>query len=140
MFSDLAVRYSAINKLLFKAISENILAPINMLKLLTVYTPDRKKIKVLKINNLFAVDTLGEDALFSEVKRSLYFIQWFLLYYIILLYFTPATICYNFTIRLYAHINCLLDFIILYTWESVKSYYFIFYQAQILERIVVKIV
>lgn len=75
MFSDLAVRYSAINKLLFKAISENILAPINMLKLLTVYTPDRKKIKVLKINNLFAVDTLGEDALFSEVKRSLYFIQ-----------------------------------------------------------------
>lgn len=46
LFSNLLVRYPAINKSLFKAISENILAPVNVLKLSTDYTPDREKMKV----------------------------------------------------------------------------------------------
>ena len=134
-FSDLAVRYPAINKSLFKAISENTLASINVLKLFTDYTPDREKIKVLKVNNSLAVDTLEEDALLSGVKRSSYLIRCFPLYCNILLHFTLGTICYDLTIRLYAYINRLLGFTILYTWESVKSYHFIFQQVQISKAI-----
>lgn len=66
LFSDLVVRYLAINESLFKAISENTMAPINILKLSTNYTPEREKMKVLKVNSTLAVDTLEEDALLSE--------------------------------------------------------------------------
>ena len=70
LFSDLAVQYPAINESLFKAISKNTPAPINILKLSTDYIPDREKMKVLKVSNALAVDALEEDALLSEVKGS----------------------------------------------------------------------
>lgn len=81
LFSDL------INESLFKAISENILAPINILKLSTDYTPDREKMK--------AVDALEEDALLSEVKGSSHLLRCFLLYSTILLHFTQFPILYD---------------------------------------------
>ena len=65
LFSDLAVRYPAINETLFKAISENPLAPVNILKLSTNYTSDGEKMKVLKASNTLALDALEEDALVS---------------------------------------------------------------------------
>ena len=42
LFSNLAVRYSAINESLFKTISENTLAPVNVLKLSTDYSQIEK--------------------------------------------------------------------------------------------------
>lgn len=135
LFSDLAVRYPAINESLFKAISENTLAPVNVLKLSTDYTPDREKMKVLKVNSTLAVDTLEEDALLSEVKGSSHLIRCFLLYCTILLHFTPSAIRYDLTIGLHAYINRLLGFTLLYTWDSVKSFHFIFHRARMSEGI-----
>ena len=57
LFSDLAVWYPAINESLFKAISENTLASVNIFKLSTDYTPDCEKMKVLKGSNALAVNT-----------------------------------------------------------------------------------
>lgn len=68
LFSNMAIRYPAINESLFKAISENTMAPINILKLCTKYTPDREKMKVLRVNSTLAVETLEKDALLSEAK------------------------------------------------------------------------
>lgn len=98
MFSDLAVRFTAINETLFKAVSENTLAPVNILKLSTNYTPDREKMKVLKAS----IDALEEDALVSEVKGLSHLLRYFLLYSTILLHFTPSAIRYDLTIDLHA--------------------------------------
>ena len=78
-FSDLALRYPAINESLFKEISENRLALVNVLKLSTDYTPDWEKLKALKVNSTPAVDTLEEDALLSGVKGSPHLIRCVLL-------------------------------------------------------------
>lgn len=129
LFSDLAVQYPAINESLFRAISENTLALLNILKLSRDYTPDREKMKVLKVSNLLAVDAL-EDALLSEVKGSSHLLRCFLLYSTILLHFTPLTKQYDLTIGLHAYMNRLLGFTILYTWESVKSFHFMFHRAR----------
>lgn len=69
LFSDLA-------EPLFKAISENTLAFVNVLNLSTDYTPDREKLKVLKVNSGYF--GRRRTALLSEVKGSLYLIQCFL--------------------------------------------------------------
>ena len=135
LFSDLAVRYPAIHKTLFKAISENTLALVNIFKLSIDYIPDCEKMKVLKMSNALAVNALEEDALVSKVKGPSHLLRCFLLYCTILLHFTPSTIWYDLTIGLYAYINHLLGFTMLYTWESVKSFQFIFYRSRISERI-----
>ena len=135
LFSDLAVRYPAINETLFKAISENTLAPVNILKLSTDYTPDREKMKVLKVSNALAVDALEEDALVSEVKGPSHLLRCFLLYSTILLHFTPSAIRYDLTIGLHAYMNRLLGFTMLYTWESVKSFHFMFHRSRMSEGI-----
>lgn len=108
LFSDLAVRYPAINKFLFKAISENTMALINILKLSTDYTPEREKMKVLKVNSMLAVDTLQKDALLSEVKGPAQLIRCFFLYCTILLHFTLFGIRYDLTIGLHAYLDCFL--------------------------------
>lgn len=77
----------AINKTLFKVISENIIVSINIFKLFTDYTLKQKKMKVFKVNNMLAVKTIKEDALLLEFKRPTHLIQYFLLialYYYIL--------------------------------------------------------
>lgn len=135
LFSDLAVRYPAINESLFKAISENTMEPINILKLSTDYTPEREKMKVLKVNSTLAVDTLEEDALLSEVKGPAHLIRCFLLYCTVLLHFTPFGIRYDLTIGLHAYLGRFLGFTLLYTWDSVKSFHFIFHRARMSEGI-----
>lgn len=68
MFSNLTIQYPIINKTLLKAILKNIWAPINIFKLSIDYTLDRKKIKVLKVNNTLTVNALEEDIFVFEVK------------------------------------------------------------------------
>lgn len=114
LFRDLAVQYPTINKSLFKAIFENILSFINILKLSTDYSPDPEKIKVHKISNILAIDSVEDYVLLSNMKGSSYVLQYLLLYITILLYFTSPTILYNLKIGLYAYMYCLLDFTILY--------------------------
>ena len=135
LFSNLAIWYLAINKTLFKAISENTLGLINILKRLTDYTLDRDKIKVLKISNLLAVDVLKEDALISEVKGPSHLLRCFLVSHTILLHFILSAIRYDLTISLHAYINRLLGFTMPYTWELVKSFQFIFHKPWMLEGI-----
>lgn len=126
LFSNLAIWYPAINKLLFKAIFKNTLTFINILKLSTNYTPDYKEIKILKISNTLTVNTFKEDAWLSNVKGSSHCFQYFLLYNNILLHFTPARKRYHLTISFYAYINCFLGFTIFYTSESMKFFYIMF--------------
>lgn len=135
LFSNMAVWYLAINKFLFKAISENTMAFINIFKLSTDYMLERKKIKIPKVNSTLDIDTLEEDALLSEVKGPVYLIQCFFFYCIILLYFTPFEICYNLIIGLHAYFNRLLSFTLLYTWDSVKLFPFILHYAYMLKGI-----
>lgn len=135
LFSDLAVRYPAINESLFKAISENTMAPINILKLYTKYTPDREKMKVLRVNSTLAVETLEEDALLSEAKGPAHLIQYFLLHCTILLHFILSEIRYDLTISPHAYLDRFLDFTLLYTRDSIKSFHFIFYWAGMSEGI-----
>lgn len=92
LFSNLAVWYLAINKLLFKVISKNTLAFINIFKLSMNYNQDCEKMKVFKVNNALAVDSVKEDALLSNVKGPSHLFQSFLLYSTIFFYFTPPTI------------------------------------------------
>lgn len=87
LFSNLAIQYPAINESLFKAILENTIAPINILKLSTDYMPKQEKMKVFKVNGTLVVNILEEDALLSEIKGPAHPIQRFLFYYTILLHF-----------------------------------------------------
>lgn len=102
------------------------MALINILKVSTNYTRKQKKMKVLKFNNAFAIDTLKENALLSKIKEVAYPIRCFLFYCTILLYFTPFGICYNLIIDFYGYLNNLLGFMLLYTKDFVKLSHFIF--------------
>ena len=135
LFSDLAIRYPAMNKTLFRSILENILAPVDNFKLSTDYILDLEKMKVLKVSNVLAVNALEEDTLVSKVKDPSHLLQCFVLYSTILLYFPPSAIQYNLTIGFHAYIICHLGFTILYIWESVKSFHFIFHRSRMSEGI-----
>lgn len=50
LFSNLAVQYPAINEIQFKPILENTLAPVNIFKLSTDYTPDHQKKQIFKVS------------------------------------------------------------------------------------------
>lgn len=86
--------------------------------------------KVLKVSSALAVDAVEEDALPSKVKSSLHRLRCFLLYSTILLHFTPPGLWYELTIGLHTYMNCLLGFTMLYNWEFVKSFYFMFHRAR----------
>lgn len=113
LFSDLA-------EPLFKAISENTLAFVNVLNLSTDYTPDREKLKVLKINSMLAVDTLEEGALHSYQKLK-----------------DPCTLSdasstfytSRHPLRLYHWAARLLSFTLLYTWEICQVFPLYFSQS-----------
>lgn len=135
LFRDLAVRYPAINESLFKAIFDNTLAPINILKLSTDYTPERERIKFSKINSTLAVETVEEDALLSKVQGCSHLLRCFLLYCTILLHFIPLEIRYDLTIGLHAYIDRFFGFTLLYTWDSVKFFHFMFHRARMSEGI-----
>lgn len=92
LFTNLVVQYPAINKILFKVILENTLAFVNILKLLTNYTPYYEKMDVFKVNNTLTVDILEKDSLVSKIKSLSDLFQYFFLYSTIFLYFIPSAI------------------------------------------------
>lgn len=117
----------------FKAISENTLAPTDILHLSTEYTSKREDMDIKS--------TLHRDALDEEEDSSCEFeglthlLRCFLLYCAILLHFTPAAMRYELSIGLFAYQDRFLGHSMIYAWESVRSYHFIFHKLRLLENI-----
>lgn len=103
---ELSIRYPDISVSFFKAISENALAPTDILQLSTEYTSEREDMIASKIKSTLPHDPLeqeeGED--FScEFGGPTHLLRCFLRYCAILLHFTPAAMRHQLSIGLFAY-------------------------------------
>lgn len=138
-FDYLSIRFPDISVLFFKAISENTLAPTDILQLSNEYTPERENMNVSKLKSTLLHEALKEEeeeeAFSCEFGGPTHLLLCFLIYCAILLHFTPAAMRYQLSIGLFAYQDRFLGHSMIYTWESVRSYHFIFHKLRLLENI-----
>lgn len=137
-FVELSIRYPDISVSFFKAISENALAPTDILQLSTEYTSEREDMIASRIKSTLPHDPLEQEegeAFSCEFGGSTHLLRCFLRYCAILLHFTPAAMRHQLSIGLFAYQDRFLGHSMIYTWESVRSFHFIFHKLRLLENI-----
>lgn len=125
-FVELSIRYPDISVSFFKAISENALAPTDILQLSTEYTSETLPHDSLEQEEgeAFSCEFGGPTHLFRCFLR-----------YCALPHFTPAAMRHQLSIGLFAYQDRFLGHSMIYTWESVRSFHFIFHKLRLLENI-----
>lgn len=137
-FAELSIRYPDISVYFFKAISQNSLAPTDILQLSTEYKSEREDMLASRIRSTLPHGALEEEELeaFScEFGGPTHLLRCFLRYCAILLHFTPAAMRHQLSIGLFAYQDRFLGHPMIYTWESVRSFHFIFHKLRLLENI-----
>ena len=124
---SLIVYFPTIHKEHFEDILHNRFKPENILKLSTIFTTIKPRVKYIKVGDIIELATHEDDSTASKAKSITQLLRCFLLYGQIIIHFAPFSVQLELSAALAAHVDRLLGHSMFYTWETLRLFHFHFH-------------